>query len=138
MPSLAFNEPHPSVAPNAYTHSGRGGFGNTFRATPEAVVASAPRPVKVPRQATRFYSGIGGAGNAHAASERKVMDFSEEFQRAQVRDQLPASHTGIGGAGNVYRRKSNSSESDSESTQRLSAESGSFWGRLSIGSLNRH
>ena len=94
--------PHPTVAKNSYTHSGRGGAGNFFKAP--ATTPSAGVPTKVepaPVSTTRFYSGRGGAGNAHASSERPVLSFGEEIARAEVRSKAAFAHVGRGGAGNV-------------------------------------
>ncbi|CAI0650251.1 unnamed protein product, partial [Colletotrichum noveboracense] len=73
--------------------------------------------------ARRFYSGIGGAGNAHSATERPVISFDEDFDRQQVRDRAVVGHVGIGGAGNVSRRKG--SDASSVLSEESSASSGS-------------
>src|SRR4051794_31059770 len=101
MPFYTITEPHPTVPQNSYTHSGRGGAGNIFRA-PATTPASGVPPLTQTRSndsarssvssgstssgaGTRFYSGRGGAGNAHAASERPVISFDEEYARADAR-----------------------------------------------------
>jgi hypothetical protein len=136
-------EPHPTVTAGSYTHSGRGGAGNTFRATPSTAAPAPKASVKATtasRSSRKFYSGIGGAGNVHRPEERATMNFDEEFDRAKVRDAAPSVHVGVGGAGNVFRRSSGSSESgsDSGSSHRASHDSSSstagFWGRLSTSS----
>jgi len=129
-------EPHPTVEAGHYTHSGRGGAGNTFKASSGA--SAATRAVKAPRSGKKFYSGIGGAGNAHHGNERAPMSFDEEFVRAKVRDSAEAGHVGIGGAGNVFRRGSDSSESGSERRSSHESSSTGFWGRLSSSSFARH
>ncbi|KAG7101065.1 Cytochrome b5 like protein [Verticillium longisporum] len=53
----------------------------------------------------RFYSGIGGAGNVHAAGERPAVSFEEEIARARAREKSGVGRVGIGGAGNIFRRK---------------------------------
>jgi hypothetical protein len=131
MPAYVFSEPTPTISPSGLTHSGRGGAGNVRPST----VPTPSKPVTVVPQSGRFHSGIGGAGNAHGAAERKPMSFHEEFERARARDNAPVSHCGIGGAGNVYRRDSGASDSDS--SERRTSETSSFWGRLSISSLTR-
>lgn len=108
MPWYTITEPHPSVSQNTWTHSGRGGAGNHFRApattSPSGVAtaASAAAAAVVTRAGRFFYSGRGGAGNAHAASKRHVLDFDEEYRQAAVRDHA-SGHTGRGGAGNVFK-----------------------------------
>lgn len=133
-------EPHPTVSQNSYTHSGRGGAGNYFRApatTPSAGVATKVDPTPV--SSGRFYSGRGGAGNAHASSERPVLSFSEEFARAEVRAKAAFAHVGRGGAGNIVASNDASSKKsrrDSSSTD--GSERSGFWARLSnVGSRNQ-
>ncbi|KAK4152814.1 hypothetical protein C8A00DRAFT_34489 [Chaetomidium leptoderma] len=165
MPSLyTITEPHPTVPQNSYTHSGRGGLGNFFRApattspsgVPMAVAAAAaPRTSSSTTSPTttssssssssstrRFYSGRGGAGNAHTASERPVLSFDEEFTRAEVREKTATlSHVGRGGAGNTTSgsffgggssKKSNDDDGSSSLTRRDSASTEGS-GRSSIG-----
>jgi hypothetical protein len=131
MPSFAFSEPTPTVAASGLTHSGRGGAGNVRYSS---FSTSTSKPIRVTQPSTRFYTGIGGAGNSHAASERKPISFEEDFERARARENLSVTHCGIGGAGNVYRSPSASDESSSE---RRTSETSSFWGRLSISSFSR-
>ncbi|KAF4837134.1 hypothetical protein CGCTS75_v001390 [Colletotrichum tropicale] len=127
MPSQIFvTEPHPTVVPNTYIYSGRGGAGNIFKApvtTPATGVTTPLKPVSANNSARRFYSGIGGAGNAHSATERPVISFDEDFDRQQVRDRAVVGHVGIGGAGNVSRRKG--SDASSVLSEESSASSGS-------------
>lgn len=121
MPSLyTITEPHPTVPQNSYTHSGRGGAGNFFRAPATTSPAGVPTPAALSTIKTsstsnssssprRFYSGRGGAGNAYAASERPVLSFDEEFTRAEVREKTATiSHVGRGGAGNIFSSSSSS------------------------------
>jgi len=138
MPSsYTLTEPHPTVPKNSYTHSGRGGAGNYFRApetTPSSGVPVRAPSVPTTTNATRFYSGRGGAGNVHSAAERQTLSFDEEFQRAEVREKTSTvTHVGRGGAGNIFSAMSPSSDDrsrrDSESTNG-STHSG-FWARLS-------
>ncbi|KAK3685851.1 hypothetical protein B0T22DRAFT_232295 [Podospora appendiculata] len=145
MSSILISEPHPTVPKNSYTHSGRGGAGNFFRApattAPTGVLTKATT-TSLPVSSNRFYSGRGGAGNAHAAVERPILSFDEEFSRAEIREKTTTmNHVGRGGAGNIFsttdapkkERKhstaSTASRRDSSSTNG-SVRSG-FWGRLS-------
>lgn len=116
MPSYTITEPHPTVAQNTYIHAGRGGAGNHFRApqttSPRGVPTTLPPLASTTSGATaassasssgRFYSGRGGAGNAHSQAERPVLSFEDEFSRADRRDKERRSagyHVGRGGAGN--------------------------------------
>jgi hypothetical protein len=137
MPSYTITEPHPTVPKNSYTHSGRGGAGNFFRAPETTAPSGVPSRTPVAPAATtstRFYSGRGGAGNIHSAAERQTLNFDEEFQRAEVRDKTSAyTHVGRGGAGNIFSSLTTSSDPstrrDSDSTTG-STRSG-FWNRLS-------
>ncbi|TDZ26988.1 hypothetical protein C8034_v000315 [Colletotrichum sidae] len=142
MPSQIFvTEPHPTVVPNTYIYSGRGGAGNIFRApvtTPASGITTPLKPVSA-RGVRRFYSGIGGAGNAHSAVERPVVSFDEDFDRQQVRDRATVGHVGIGGAGNVSRRKNSdassvlsedSAASSMSSLKSIKERSGNFLRRL--------
>ncbi|KAM0438768.1 hypothetical protein ACHAPT_001526 [Fusarium lateritium] len=112
MPNYIVTEPSPST--NTYVRSGRGGYGNIRRAqdshhkpsTTSHTVASSSAPSR------RFFSGIGGAGNAHEASEHPPISLDEEYDRIAARDHLAAGHVGIGGAGNVYHRKDSDAASD--------------------------
>ncbi|KAK0636305.1 hypothetical protein B0T17DRAFT_481857 [Bombardia bombarda] len=139
-PSITITEPHPTVPKNSYTHSGRGGAGNFFRAPATTAPTGIPtKTAAAPTTTTaRFYSGRGGAGNAHAAVERPLLSFDEEFNRAEVREKAATlSHVGRGGAGNIFssthdikkdRKQSTSSRRDSSSTSG-SVRSG-FWNHL--------
>ncbi|KAK3365799.1 hypothetical protein B0T24DRAFT_682869 [Lasiosphaeria ovina] len=146
MPRYTITEPHPTVVKNSYTHSGRGGAGNFFRAPATTAPTGVPTPVTtttVPVSTGRFYSGRGGAGNAHAASERPVISFDEEFSRAEVREKAATmGHVGRGGAGNVFGSGSGSSSKSTKSRRDSSSTSGSarsgFWGRLSNVGSNHH
>lgn len=154
MPSLTtsytITEPHPTVPQNSYTHSGRGGLGNFFRAPVTTSPSGVPTPLEQAPTSTStssarpraFYSGRGGAGNAHSAAERPVLSFDEEFARAETRDRAPVSYVGRGGAGNFYASSAakTAGDGDGSSITRVSsaastAGSGSsarsgFWGRV--------
>jgi len=135
MPSYMINEPHPTVPANTYTHSGRGGAGNMFRAPATTAPAGVSTPAAASSHATtkRFYSGRGGAGNAHASVDRPVLSFEEEYASAAAREKHASGHVGRGGAGNVFSGPASSADAasrrDSASTNG-SVRSG-FWGRLS-------
>ncbi|EMR64299.1 hypothetical protein UCREL1_8722 [Eutypa lata UCREL1] len=113
MPHITVSEPHPTVVKNHYTHAGRGGAGNYFRApatTPASGVPTAPS-VSAPTTNTsssrttttqRFYSGRGGAGNLHVAPKPPAMSFDEEYERHAHIEAKPVGHVGRGGAGNVF------------------------------------
>ncbi|KAH0592572.1 hypothetical protein MHUMG1_09723 [Metarhizium humberi] len=133
MPYLV-TEPAPSTT--SYVRCGRGGAGNTFRAQ----AAPPPREVSSPSSAaapspSRFFSGIGGAGNAHSASERPpaTASLDDAVRHAAARDSAPVGYCGRGGAGNVYRRKeSDASSSSCASSVRSSVSStAKLWSRVS-------
>jgi hypothetical protein len=141
MPSYTFTEPHPTVPQNSFTHSGRGGAGNFFRAPATTAPQGIPTTTTTKASTGRFYSGRGGAGNAHAASARPVLSFDDDFARLEVRESNNVVHVGRGGAGNIFANKTDGEElsrRDSHSTTG-SASSGSngFWNRLST-SISRH
>jgi hypothetical protein len=105
---------------SSYIRSGRGGAGNTFRTTsssrPASVstTAAAPVPAASSSSTRRFFSGVGGAGNAHQANERPLLSLDDEVRRMAAREEHAATmgHCGIGGAGNVYYRRKASDASD--------------------------
>lgn len=136
MPHFTVAEPHPTVRQNTYTHSGRGGAGNFFRApatTPASGVATEPKVL--PPSTSNFHSGRGGAGNAHVSESRPVMSFDEEFKLQSLIEQKRVGHVGRGGAGNVYdaatphpQRKGSDDASTSSSG---SSQSGKILDRVS-------
>ena len=153
MPRYTISEPHPTVPQNSYTHSGRGGLGNFFRAPATTSPAGVPTPATSGTTTTssnrsnsprRFYSGRGGAGNAHSTAVRPVLSFDEEFTRAEVREKTATmSHVGRGGAGNIFatgvlggeRKKSiddgeELGRRDSASTSGSGRSMSGFWGRV--------
>lgn len=133
MPRFTITEPHPTIRTNTYTQAGRGGAGNIFRAPPTTPSAGVPTPinpispvnsnttVSSAGSTTRFYSGRGGAGNAHSELERPTIDFEDEFSRADLRETLDYGHYGgRGGAGNfrssgISRKARKGSEASSDS-----------------------
>ncbi|KAH6840771.1 hypothetical protein B0I37DRAFT_223029 [Chaetomium sp. MPI-CAGE-AT-0009] len=120
MPSLfTITEPHPTVPQDSYTHSGRGGLGNFFRAPATTSPSGVPTPSTSGSRSSstrRFYSGRGGAGNAHASSSSThtpalAFDEDEIARRAELRE--PAAvvgYVGRGGAGNVFYSSSSSKD----------------------------
>ncbi|KAF5005316.1 hypothetical protein FDECE_8212 [Fusarium decemcellulare] len=132
MPNYIVTEPSPST--NAYVRSGRGGYGNITRtATSSSKQTTTPNSRTVATKATpsrRFFSGIGGAGNAHEPSEHPGLSLDEEYDRIAARDQVNAGHCGIGGAGNVYHRKASDASSDASSSSSLSSKT-KLWSRVS-------
>lgn len=116
MSRYTITEPHPTVTQNTYVHAGRGGAGNHFRAPLTTSPAGVPTPITPTASNTssssfastastrRFYSGRGGAGNAHSHIDRPTLSFEDEFSRAAKRDRTTALgvgyHVGRGGAGN--------------------------------------
>lgn len=116
---FTITEPHPTVRANAYTHSGRGGLGNTFRA-PTTVTPAAGIPTPLTKvssgssathsSSTRFYAGRGGAGNAYPASERPAASLDDEYAFASAAAKTASvGYVGRGGAGNFYKSSSSSS-----------------------------
>jgi hypothetical protein len=107
MPSLyTITEPHPTVPQNSYTHSGRGGLGNFFRAPATTSPSGVPTPSTSTTSTTtsstrRFYSGRGGAGNARAAPAL-AFDEDELARRESATATAMVGHVGRGGAGNVF------------------------------------
>ncbi|KAK5992181.1 hypothetical protein PT974_05581 [Cladobotryum mycophilum] len=72
MPSnYVFTETSPSTT--TYIRSGRGGAGNTFRASDIPSTAATSSSTSQTTSSTlaprRFFSGIGGAGNVHEADQ---------------------------------------------------------------------
>lgn len=145
MTIYTIREPHPTVVQNHYTHAGRGGAGNYFRApatTPASGVPTEPTASSSNRPpATRFYSGRGGAGNSHVATPKPpAMSFDEEYQRHAHIETKPVGHVGRGGAGNVYdhtgrennssSRKASDASSHASSSSSGSGRSGRFLDRL--------
>lgn len=145
MPSFTINEPHPTVAKNAYTYSGRGGAGNIFRAPETTKAAGVPTKALPVKETRGYYTGIGGAGNFRKAGTRPVMSLDEEYERAVAAESHPVSFTGRGGAGNAIRSASSKAgsvkaERKSSVDHRDSVESThsarpTFWGRISGASV---
>lgn len=128
-------EPHPSIAPQQFITTGRGGAGNAVKATSEITRgsdASGPAArasvstLSTPRRT--YISGRGGAGNLYRESPR-MFSFDEELehQMKQTKRVAPIYHVGRGGAGNlrstvsdadpVVRRPSNDTASSTSSAE---------------------
>ncbi|KAL7622831.1 hypothetical protein AAE478_006510 [Parahypoxylon ruwenzoriense] len=137
MPDYTITEPHPTVQKNSYTHSGRGGAGNFFRAPATTPASGVETKSKTASTTTsRFYSGRGGAGNAHASTERPVLSFDEEFAHQSHIEQKPVGYVGRGGAGNIYGASDPSpprkgSDASSQHSSRSSSSLTNIWSRLS-------
>ncbi|KAF4335892.1 hypothetical protein FBEOM_10266 [Fusarium beomiforme] len=133
MPSYILTEPSPST--NVFVRSGRGGYGNIARASKETtsstrtVVTPSTSPSKT-TPSRRFFSGIGGAGNVHRASEHPSVSLDDEYDRIAARDQMAAGHVGIGGAGNVFHRKDSDAGSDASDSSSMSSKT-KLWARVS-------
>lgn len=135
MSKFIITEPAPSSS--TYIRSGRGGAGNLFpiSALPANTMPNAPSSHKT-SSTRRFFSGIGGAGNVHAANERPPVSLDQEFRsRAAARDKS-SGHCGIGGAGNVYRKPSNAGsestiEDDAASGRSSMSSKAKLWARVS-------
>ena len=134
--TYSVTEPHPNVS--RYTHSGRGGAGNTFKAGQISSGATARGPASlfggiIPQTSSRFSSGRGGAGNIKPVSEKAIFSFDEELERQSSREKKLAEgaiyHVGRGGAGNWASISPSSSRKDSSSSDE-STRSG-FFSRLS-------
>lgn len=142
MSVYTITEPHPTVAQSTWTHAGRGGAGNHFRAPPTTSPAGVPTPLQQTTSNSsvsstrRFYSGRGGAGNAHSQIDRPVMDFADEFSRADKRDQNvqlgSGYHVGRGGAGNFSGSSSKKGRQGSTSSESSNSSSGSVKNSSSI------
>ncbi|KAI1009735.1 hypothetical protein LB504_003209 [Fusarium proliferatum] len=134
MPSYILTEPSPST--NVFVRSGRGGYGNISRASKDTTSSSpSNRTVVTPSTTTttpsrRFFSGIGGAGNVHRASEQPSVSLDDEYDRIAARDQMAAGHVGIGGAGNVFHRKDSDAGSDASDSSSMSSKT-KLWARVS-------
>ena len=145
-PSYTITEPHPTVPQNSYTHSGRGGLGNFFRAPATTSPSGVPTPLttiasnssSASARPRAFYSGRGGAGNAHAAAERPVLSFDEEFTRAETRDKsATVGYMGRGGAGNYSSSKKKTGEDGSSMTRIDSASTAGSGSSSRSGFLGR-
>ncbi|KAG9247366.1 hypothetical protein BJ878DRAFT_415048, partial [Calycina marina] len=127
---------------SVYTHSGRGGVGNTFKAPKTSADATARGPASLfggafPQTSSRFSSGHCGAGNIKPVSEKAIFSFDEELERQRSREKKLADgaiwHVGRGGAGNYasysppsYRKDSSSSNDSHRSSRFFSRISSTF------------
>lgn len=136
MARFTITEPHPTVPQNTYTHAGRGGAGNFFRAPPTTSPSGVPTPITPVTTnstvsstgSTRFYSGRGGAGNAHSEIERPTISFEDEYSRADLREKMDYGHyVGRGGAGNFSsssKKKKARTDSEASASSNASTASG--------------
>jgi len=128
--SYIITEPAPSTT--SYIRSGRGGAGNTFRASSPTTRSSSTTSSSHNQQPRRFFSGVGGAGNAHEASERPAVSLDDEVRRMAAREEHAArlGHCGIGGAGNVYRRSGSDASDSSASSISSQTSKSKLWARV--------
>ncbi|CAG9947441.1 unnamed protein product [Clonostachys rosea f. rosea IK726] len=121
-------------APSAttYMRCGRGGAGNTYRVSSSSASRSSAPSAQAP--ARRFFSGVGGAGNVHEASERPTVSLDDEVRRLAAQEDQSIGHCGIGGAGNVYRRKASDASSaisdDARSSFSTSSSGAKIWAQV--------
>ncbi|QUC23347.1 uncharacterized protein UV8b_07588 [Ustilaginoidea virens] len=142
MSKYLLTEPSPSTT--SYVRCGRGGAGNTFRASSSEARTTAVSPTaKKTPSSGRFFSGIGGAGNAHPAAElpSAAASLDDALRHAAKRDNAPVGYCGRGGAGNIYRRKDSDAASASTASSAASVKSSmsstaNLWKRVS-GSFGR-
>ncbi|GAO18876.1 hypothetical protein UVI_02045940 [Ustilaginoidea virens] len=109
---------------------------------PPRTTAVSPTAKKTPSSG-RFFSGIGGAGNAHPAAElpSAAASLDDALRHAAKRDNAPVGYCGRGGAGNIYRRKDSDAASASTASSAASVKSSmsstaNLWKRVS-GSFGR-
>jgi uncharacterized protein DUF3602 len=137
--NLFISTPRPTLAPNSYTHSGRGGAGNTYRVSASASTSTTPSLASSPSSSARrfFHSGIGGAGNVHSAADRPPagLNLDEEIARARARERSGVGRSGIGGAGNVFRRKKDVAPSPPAVEDMPKERRGSQWSLSSLESV---
>ncbi|RFU77246.1 hypothetical protein TARUN_5027 [Trichoderma arundinaceum] len=137
MPSnYIFTESSPSQ--NGFIRSGRGGAGNVIRASALATsstTSSSLPPRQLPNQ--KFFSGIGGFGNAHEADQLKPALLRSLETPGDQNPQV--GYTGRGGAGNVYRRKTSdaSSVSSAGSDASSMSDKAKLWASRMSGSFGR-
>ena len=124
-------EPAPSTT--SYTRCGRGGAGNVYRGPSTPTTTTISSTSSQPRaSSTRFFSGIGGAGNAHSASERPppALSLEDAVRHAAARDTPSVGYCGRGGAGNIYRRKESDASSSGSSVRSSMSSTAKLWGRV--------
>ncbi|KAG5973250.1 hypothetical protein E4U58_005473 [Claviceps cyperi] len=145
MSKYLLTEPSPSSS--SFFRCGRGGAGNTFRASSKTAstittfTITATTTTK-PSSSRRVFGGIGGAGNVHLVMEMPspTESLDDALRRAAARDDASVGYCGRGGAGNIYRRKdqdrdaaslSSSSSCSVASLEGKSSSSARLWNRLS-------
>ncbi|KAK8199650.1 hypothetical protein HDK77DRAFT_206776 [Phyllosticta capitalensis] len=117
-----------SLSPTPSHHScpSNAGSSHSSTACPRSSYQSTVAPLLPsgrPQPKTHFTSGIGGAGNIHAYTERNALDAAEEVARARAVALRVSNgnggpwHVGIGGAGN--HRKGNNGANGNGSRLRL-------------------
>ncbi|KAG6033666.1 hypothetical protein E4U19_005346 [Claviceps sp. Clav32 group G5] len=151
MSKYFLTEPSPSST--SFIRCGRGGAGNTFRASSKTAstittTTITATPTTKTSSSRRVFGGIGGAGNVHPVTEMPspTESLDDALRHAAARDGASVGYCGRGGAGNVYRRKdkdrdaaslsSSSSSCSVASLESKSSSSAKLWNRLSS-SLSR-
>ncbi|KAK2934735.1 Protein of unknown function DUF3602 [Fusarium oxysporum f. sp. vasinfectum] len=137
-PFVGYILTEPSPSTNVFVRSGRGGYGNISRASKDTTSSTrtvvtpstTPKTTTTTTPSRRFFSGIGGAGNVHRASEQPSVSLDDEYDRIAARDQMAAGHVGIGGAGNVFHRKDSDAGSDASDSSSMSSKT-KLWARVS-------
>ncbi|KAG6055012.1 hypothetical protein E4U17_003294 [Claviceps sp. LM77 group G4] len=153
MSKYFLTEPSPSST--SFIRCGRGGAGNTFRASSKTASTTTTitatitaTPTTKTSSSRRVLGGIGGAGNVHPVTEMPspTESLDDALRHAAARDDASVGYCGRGGAGNIYRRKdkdrdaaslsSSSSSCSVASLESKSSSSAKLWNRLSS-SLSR-
>ncbi|KAG6091145.1 hypothetical protein E4U30_007487 [Claviceps sp. LM220 group G6] len=151
MSKYLLTEPSPSST--SFIRCGRGGAGNTFRASSKTASSTittttiTATPTTKTSSSRRVFGGIGGAGNVHPVTEMPspTESLDDALRHAAARDGAPVGYCGRGGAGNIYRCKdknrdavslSSSSSCSVASLESKSSSSARLWNRLSS-SLSR-
>ncbi|KAG5931128.1 hypothetical protein E4U60_006458 [Claviceps pazoutovae] len=150
MSKYLLTEPSPSST--SFIRCGRGGAGNTFRASSKtastiSTTTITAKPTTQSSSSRRVFGGIGGAGNVHPVTEMPspTESLDDALRHAAARDGASVGYCGRGGAGNIYRRKdkdhdaaslSSSSSCSVASLESKSSSSARLWNRLSS-SLSR-
>ncbi|KAG6138417.1 hypothetical protein E4U12_008240 [Claviceps purpurea] len=152
MSKYLLTEPSPSST--SFIRCGRGGAGNTFRASSKTASTTTTTTITATSttktsSSRRVFGGIGGAGNVHPVTEMPspTESLDDALRHAAARDGASVGYCGRGGAGNIYRLKdknhdatslssSSSSSCSVASLESKSSSSAKLWNRLSS-SLSR-
>jgi Protein of unknown function (DUF3602) len=143
MPNYQITEPHPTVAPNRYIHTGIGGAGNKVKISSgkrSSLSSTLSRSTPPHNPSAKASTGRGGAGNIHFSSELPLFSFDEEMDAQVGREKgHEIWHVGRGGAGNRNSRRPDGERKTSVESHGSdsSPRSSGFFGRLS-GAFERH